>query len=294
MHRSFNLIVLISTSLLCPALSSRHLPTQEKRTPSPTPSKRAISQSLVRLSSPYDIERYINQHNDRADLSEVWNNFGIPVEQGKPGKCGCRGYDCPGTCKAEIIKASLNAGDAGYVVLRICYAGEADCWYLAFKKEQQWKYVGIAQSLDNQYEPPQHRIEKNKSEQWLVIKELWSRGTGLLAYGERWYELSDGGLREVLSYPVSGHSVQGATQDYELRSTVLTRREQHSFAMNIHYLVFTDGSPTTRWRSLHRHELLFVWDGEAKKFVLDVRKSKLPNSEIDPISKYLAKYRSGK
>lgn len=289
-HRC-KLIVLISVSILCPPLSSRYLSAREKRTLPPT--KRATSQSLVPVSSPYDIEQYINKHNDQADLSEVWKNFGIPLE-GKPGKCGCRGYDCPGTCKAEIINASLNAGKADYVVLRICYAGEADCWYLAFKKEQQWKYLGIAQSLDNRYEPPKHRIEKSQSEQWLVIKELWSRGTGFLQYGERWYELSDGGLREVLSYPVSGHRVQGDAEDYELKSTLLTRHEQRSFALNVNYLVFTDGSPTKRWRLSHKHELLFVWDGGAKKFVLDVRKSKLPNSETDPISKYLARYRSGK
>src|SRR6266571_5642807 len=163
-------------------------------------------QSSSRFESPYDVQRYINQHNSEADLNEIWSVFGIPTETDKPGRCGCRGYDCPGNCQAEIINGPVNDSDSSYVILRVCYAGGADCWYLAFRKEQQWRYVGITESLNNQYESPQHRLEESQSKKWLVIKELWSRGTGFLQYGERWYELSDAGVREVLSYPVSGHS----------------------------------------------------------------------------------------
>jgi hypothetical protein len=253
----------------------------------------AIGESSARFDSPYDIEQYINQHNDDADLSEIWSRFGIPTEPGKPGRCGCRGYDCPGNCNAEIIDVSVSNGKSDYVILRVCYGGEADCWYLGFKKEREWKYVGIAVSSNNQYQPPQHRIVKHKSERWLVIRELWRRGTGFLQYGERWCELSDNGPREVLSYPVSGHSAQGDPEDYEFKSEVWNLDEQPTFQIDIHYTVLSDGSDANEIQGLKSHQLdlLFEWDVAAKRFVLNESKSKPPKSENDPIFKYLVQHR---
>ncbi len=253
----------------------------------------AISQSSARFDSPYDIEQYINQHNDDADLNEIWTRFAIPAEPGTPGRCGCRGYDCPGNCNAEIIDVSVSNGKSDYVILRVCYRGEADCRYLAFKKEREWKYVGIAESSNNQYQPPQHRIVKYESERWLVIRELWGRGTGFLQYGERWCELSDDGPREVLSYLVSGHSAQGDPEDYEFKSEVSTLNEQPIFAIDIHYSVLSDGSDASeiRWLKSHKFDLLFEWNVIEKRFVLNESKSKLPKSENDPIFRYLVRHR---
>jgi len=294
MKRRLSLIVLVSASM--PLLASgvyRYSPAQEFNAKQTAPVTDEISQRSTRFPSPYDIERYINQHDDEANLNEIWDRFGIPTEQGKPGRCGCRSYDCPGNCRAEIINASVNGSNARYVILRICYAGETDCWFLAFKKEQQWKYVWIIESLNNQYEPPQHRIEKYQSEQWLVIKELWGRGTGFLQYGERWFGLSDAGLREALSYPVSGYSVQGDAEDYEFKAKVSNQSDQRGFAIDARYTVFTEShhSAEMRWLSSRKHELRFAWDAAAKRFVLDESKSKLPKSGTDPIFKYLAEHR---
>jgi|GEM_PF-4634237 len=279
--------------LLCTVewLAERTSRTQQKA--SDESQSHAISQSSARFESPYDIEQYINQHKDDADLNKIWTRFGIPVEPGTPGRCGCRGYDCPGDCNAEIIDVSVSDGKSDYVILRLCYRGEADCRYLAFKKEQEWKYVGITASSNNQYQPPQHRIEEYESERWLVIRELWGRGTGFLQYGERWCELSDNGPRDVLSYPVSGHSAQGDPEDYEFKSEVSTLNEQTVFAIDVHYTVLSDGSDPneSRRRKSHKLDLLFEWNVTEKRFVLNESKSKLPKSENDPIFEYLVRHR---
>lgn len=255
-----------------------------------------IGQSAAGLLSPYDVEQYINQHKDEANLNEIWSRFGIQTELGKPGRCGCRGYDCPGTCNAEVINVPFNDGNSGYAILRVCYAGGADCWYLAFKRELEWRYLGITESLHNQYEPPQQRIEEYQSEHWLVIRELSGRGTGFLDYGERWCAISDEGMREVFSYPVSGRSVQGNGEDYELTSKVSSLKGRSSFSVDIHYTVYTDSyyAKKIRWSSTRKYELLFEWDIATKRFVLDDQRSKLPKSERDPIFRYLVRYRSVK
>ena len=290
-------VPLILASMLFLACDSRRYPPAQEQAPPSAPVTKELNHSSEDLTSPYGIEYYVNRHNDEADLSEIWRSLGIPIEQSNPGRCGCRAPDCPGDCEAELIDASLDDGQAGSLVLRICYAGGSDCWYLAFKKERPRKYLGIAQSLDNQYEPPQHRIEKARSERWLVIKELWGRGTGFLQYGERWYEFTDAGLKEVLSYPVSGHSVQGSADDYELKSNISTRSdEREGFGVEIYCLLFTGDleAAKRRGRSPDKPYLRFAWSDVEKRFVLDESRSKLPKSETDPITSRFAGKRSVK
>jgi hypothetical protein len=295
MKKTSVLSVLTLAVLVCIMMSLAERTSRTQQKASNESEMHAGSQLSAGIQSPYDFEQYINQHKDEADLNEIWSRFGIPTELGKPGRCGCRGSDCPGTCKAEIIN-TLDASNSDYVIVRVCYAGGADCWYLGFKRRPQWRYVGTTESLDNQYEPPQNRIEQYRSRQWLVIKELSGRGTGFLHYRERWCELSDEGLRDVLLYPVAGHRLQGDAEDYEFKSQVSNLEGQSTFAIDIHYTVFTDGNhaKTTRWLSSHKYELLFEWDGGTQRFVLNESKSNLPKSENNLSFKYLGEYRAAK
>ena len=114
--------------------------------------------SISHLNSPGEIERYVNDHNDDADLDAIWAKFGIVTESGPPGRCGCRQGDCPGTCKAQVIQISSGGENAEYDIVRICYAGGSDCWFLLFKKEGDWKFMKTVGFQDNKYEGVKHRI----------------------------------------------------------------------------------------------------------------------------------------
>jgi len=238
--------------------------------------------------SPHDLETYINTHNNDADLKEIWRSLGIPSEPPDPGQCGCRGADCPGNCLAEVI----NTDETDYAILRVCYYDGFDCWYLAFKRQPEWTYVGMTESQFNKYQPPRHRIERFQSERWLVITELSGSGTGFLSYQERWSVLTRDGIQHVLTYPISGHSVQGSADDYEFKSHTTTSDANHTFALQIHYRVQAGRRDDYEvpWPSLYKDDLVYVWNATTKRFALDESKSKLPKSESDPIYRYLVNY----
>lgn len=282
-----SLLMMLLVTLACHSStqvseSSQHVTLPEKVDKSP----------LATLRSPFDIERYINEHSDDADLREVWDSFGIDSQIFEAVKCGCRDNDCPGTCKAETINLSSMKNDEGYVLLRLCHSGESECGFLLFRKEEEWKYLGLAYSSGNQYGPPQHKIVENGATKWLVIKELWGRGTGVVQYGERWYGLGEKGVKKVLAYPVSGHSVQGTVKDYQFQSNVLQRAGQQSFVVTIRYR--ESGNPKyandrewlefkPRWSSFDKYQFCFVWNQATEDFVLDEKKSVMPKAKDDPI-----------
>src|SRR5688572_29590738 len=181
--------------------------------------------SKNRLDSPGKIAAYVNDNTQDADLSLIWKRLRLAVTGQAPDRCGCRSDECPGTCRATVFDVGRDAQQSRRSVLRICYAGGADCRYIVFKKEQQWRVVGLIESLHNQYRPPEHRFVTSKEGCWFAIKQLSGRGTGFLSYSEFWYDLSKSNLPVVLDYPVSGTSVQGdRSRDYEFTSTVSLNR----------------------------------------------------------------------
>ncbi|HTF38430.1 MAG TPA: hypothetical protein VK651_08980, partial [Blastocatellia bacterium] len=225
------LLILVSgirrSSVLNSSIDAQNLEEAEKRI------------SISHLNSPGEIERYVNDHTDEADLDAIWARFGIVTESGPPGRCGCREGDCPGTCKAQAIQISSRGENPEYDILRICYADELDCWFLLFKKEGDWKFMNAVGFQENKYEGVKHRIVSCRDKRWLVVK-LQTGGTGFLGSEERWLDIGNNGLSEVLSYPVSGHSVQGEADDYELNSKVPSKALGDDCVIAVHYEVFRD------------------------------------------------------
>lgn len=241
--------------------------------------------SLARLASPHEIARYINEHNDGANLNDLWARFGVETEFDKPGRCGCRESDCPGSCRAEVIQTDRDKEHDDLLILRISYAGDAYCWFLVFEKKSDWRFAGVVESLENQYKPAEHRIVKHDSQRWLVITELCGRGTGFVNYVERWHQLTNVGPKEVLSYGVSGHSVQGENSDYEFSSKVFEQEDDGKYRIEVHYVVLREPvrRPEFGWAASHKHKAAFVWDSVSEQFILDSSRSSLPESQESPI-----------
>lgn len=240
------------------------------------------------IRSPYEIQEYINQHSSDLDLAQIWKQIGITTELAETAdQCGCRQMDCPGSCNAEIIHDLTAKDNSSYVILRVNYGGGPDCWYVAFRRNPEWKYIGVVTSLADKYGQPKHRFEQVGSNQWLVITELDGGGTGFLSYQERWCFLSDHGFREVLLYPVSGHSIEDQDDDYELKSTVSKLKSESGFAVKIRYKVFTDKrylkTRDWSWSQSHVDELIYDWDVATKQFRFAESKSRVEESKKDPI-----------
>jgi hypothetical protein len=285
MNRKYIVISLISFLILFVALnihwdSTAQVFSQQKGTQPPDREENAFS----RLSSPHEIARYINEHNDEANLNDLWDKLSVETEFGKPGKCGCRGDDCPGTCKAEVIQIDSDSGQDNLFIVRVTYAGEAYCWFLVVEKESDLRLAGVVESLENQYKPPQHRIVKHGAQRWLVIMELCGRGSGFVNYVERWYQINRQAPKEVLSYGVSGHSVQGETSDYEFSSKVY-EHDEGNYRIVVQYKLLTEPvyEPDLEWRLSQKHKACFVWDSELEQFILDRARSDLGKSEESPI-----------
>jgi hypothetical protein len=244
----------------------------------------------AQLNSPSEIERFINKYSEEADLAAIWVQLGIATASGPPGRCGCREGDCSGTCKAEAIQLGSDGENDAHEILRICYAGEQICWFLLFKKEVGWKMLNVVAYRESRYEGVKHRLVNCGNKRWLVINAK-TGGTGVLSAVEDWFEIGNNGLSEVLSYPVSGHSVQGAAEDYQLKTRVSTDTVASCCAVTLRYEILRDheSGPELHWTSAENRQLQFVWDPNTEGFVLNKSNSDLGNGRHNPMLTYLSR-----
>lgn len=238
---------------------------KQKGASEPTVKQRSQGSEERVPSDPFGLQKYITKYADSADLDLVWKALHVDSSIPSPGRCGCKGYDCNGTCDARFVP-----GSGRYRILRISYAGEADCWYLVFSRYRaEWRLLGTVSTLDNRYRPPRERIEQIGRREFLVINELWGRGTGVLGYGERWYLLHNGRPTNALAYPVMGHNVQGGTGDYQYSSKLSFSRSDN--LVRIEYKIFTQ--PVFRqpnrlfWRMATMYTTAFRWSRPKSRFL---------------------------
>ena len=236
--------------------------------------------SMNRLDTPHKIAAYVNDNPQDADLSLIWKTLGVETTGQAASRCGCRSDDCPGTCQAAVFDVGRESPGSWRRILRICYAGGADCRYFVFTRVREWRVAGLIESLDNQYRPPEHRVVSSERRHWLVIRQLSGRGTGFLNYSELWYDLMKPNMPIVLAYPVSGHSVQGVrSRDYEFTSTVSLNRD-HPLSILVRYRVRQlpqkAGSRSIDSGADKSFRVWYDWDGQGR-FRLRGSRSVLPD-----------------
>lgn len=241
--------------------------------------------SSNRLDTPGRIAAYVNDNPENADLSLIWRTLGVEVTDQAASRCGCRADDCPGICQAAVFDVGRESPGSWRRILRICYAGGADCRYIVFTRVREWRVAGLIESLDNQYRPPEHRLVSSGARYWLVINQLSGRGTGFLNYSELWYDLMQSNLPVVLAYPVSGHSVQGLrSRDYEFTSTVSLNRN-HPLSILVSYRVREapqkSGSRNINWGANKSFRVWYESDRQGR-FRLRESRSVLPD-EADAV-----------
>jgi len=247
--------------------------------------------SVSYLKSPSEIERYVNDHNDEADLDKIWAGLGI-VTDPQPGRCGCHEHDCPGRCTAQTIEISSEGSNPEYGIVRICNVDEFACWFLLFKKEGDWRLQRSVVYRESRYNTVKDRIVTCRDKRWLVVTCM-TGGTGVSFSGEDWFEIGNNGLSKVLSLLVSGHSVQGEKDDYKLTSKVKGEALGDDCVVALQYEVSQGPvclGQDLRWNTSVRRQLQFVWDTSAEKFVFDKVNSDLGDDRHDPVLRYLSRH----
>lgn len=237
----------------------------------------------IKSLSPDEIESYLKEKTE-IDLRELWSLLRIKQDTEFPQRCG----DRYGLCKTEKIVVE-ESGDDVFLKLTIADASR----YLLFRRvekypvfsEDEWKFVGYVDSLYQQYAPPEQRIIKGDNRTYLVIRELWGRGTGVGLYGERWYELSENPPKEVLSYSVEGHDVQGRAFDRVFESEVSQRLTNGNYVVEIQLSVFYGAEKGSAVFS-KKQKACYVRDSEAEKFSLSKTCSDVSEEELEAVYNY--------
>jgi hypothetical protein len=164
--------------------------------------------------NPYELEKIINENSRYFPVDKLWKKFGIEPEMklldnpffGEEGE-PVFFYLCH-SCKAEIFEVNLDKDKENEVLLGIGEAhGYGNYRFLAFKKlENNWKFVGYADHDINKYYSPEVRVETFNDKKFLVLTCLGGWGTGISISFERWFELENNQLNEILSFPNKSHS----------------------------------------------------------------------------------------
>lgn len=102
----------------------------------------------------------------------------------------------------HIVELDGSEGDE--VLLRLADGSGVEVQYLALRRNgEAWTSLGRVDLRGQRLNPPWHRIEVLGDRRWLVIQSLRGSGSGFERYHETWH--ASDGLRQVLSFPSSGH-----------------------------------------------------------------------------------------
>jgi len=240
------------------------------------------------LLSPYLIEWFIDLNED-ADLSAVWRLLKIEIPPETPVRCN--------GCVAETFELeTADESQRKTVALKISFEASHYYQYLIFRKKDpdrnkdDWKFLGAVESPLQQYGSPKHRIEIGDGRTWFVVRELWGRGSGMIAHGDVWYEIQEGKVERVAAYPVEGHNIPCQGHPGRSYKTVLLRHDldggvytipvQFIVSYNISDCDKGNNSPPLFSRSQKAN---FVWDSAQEKFILDKSRSDVTETEINTV-----------
>ena len=243
--------------------------------------------------SPYEIKRYVNS-NGHANLNPIWHYYGIKPEP------FARFGESYVNYQAEIFPGDLDADPFRDVILRIWYA---DAYrYLIFKGQSAsdeehngGKYLGFVDVEYQQYGPPEHRVVAAGKQAWLIMKELWGRGTGVVRYGETWYEIKEDEkkLKPVLSYPVEGREIPCLGMLGRRFGSKIIKQGivNGNYAVEVEFSVShfvsdcSGGSGEDRSLPLFskKQKASYIWNSRAGKFALDASESQLSEGEIEAV-----------
>lgn len=163
--------------------------------------------------SPYEIKRLVDENHKAAErhqweelpLETIWNQLDV-----HPPDSDSTIVKCNGDCRADVVTLELD-GKPGAETMLILDSWDL-CRFLIFKQNltrrglsAQWEFMGYIDA-SSWYVDPQYRVLTAGAKRWLVINENYGHGSGFGAYTDSWYEITENGMTNVLSYQSSLYS----------------------------------------------------------------------------------------
>jgi hypothetical protein len=233
--------------------------------------------------SPIELARSINnarRGQTDVELADTWRKLGL--EPGSFEVCGSG-------CEAKVFRHELSSHTGPEVVLKLTQSFDI-CRYLIFgqAKEGGWKFLGHIDHDFNKYEMARHRIATVNGEPLLVVRGQEGSGSGYALYAETWYDVSDAGVKPVLSYPSDGHTSPwpaGLARSFKVTPVPSVGRTNR---LTIQYTVTYDTAgydgDTLKLEFVNRLRASYKWDAASGKFVLDPQQSNISLAEIAAIA----------
>lgn len=234
--------------------------------------------------SPFELARSINNiHRTKVDVSlkETWQKLGI-----EPGSF----EDCSNDCEARIFRHELSSHSGPEVVLKLTRSFDF-CRYLVFARAEDgrgWKLLGYIDHDFNRYEMARHWIAYVNGKPFFVVRGQEGSGSGFALYAETWYEVSDNGMKPVLSYPSDGRTSPwpaGLAREFKVMTIPGAARANR---LTVQYTVTydTDGydGDNVRLEFVNHHRASYNWDNASGKFVFDPQQSNISEAEINAVA----------
>ncbi len=268
---------IISTSAAAPERNlNSTLPVSAVRADNPQDAANSIS--------PFELAKSINDvRRTRVDVSlkETWQKLGV-----EPGAF----EDCSNDCEARVFRHELSADKGPEVVVKLTRFVDF-CRYLIFARAQDgrgWKFLGHIDHDFNKYEMARHRIAYVNGEPLLVVRGQEGSGSGYALYAETWYDVSDNGVKPVLSYPSDGHTnpwPAGLARSFKATTIpAAARGNQLIVQYTVSYDTAGYDNDNVKLEFVNQHRAAYNWDAASGKFVLDPQQSNISVAEIAAIA----------
>jgi hypothetical protein len=203
---------------------------------------------------------------------------------------------CSSSFKAVIHKIELDGKPGKETLLQLDFGEPYATLYLIFGHMNrhdiaEWDLLGaIPYEYGAPFIPPSHKVRSDGQHLWLVIDHSTGHGTSFGTGSDDWYEVSQNGVRQVLTYqngfffgygnPTVDRDTKVVKCEYRdgistiiLQSTTLYGSYDHQ----------TDDS-FSLWTS--KRKVTFIRGPGMQKFVLDERHSEMSAEEIDSATEF--------
>lgn len=244
--------------------------------------------------SPYELKRLIDkneQTEDSFDLRPIWKKLGIEMDVDEPfASCD----NCAHCCEAKIYSLNNEGGQDNEVLFALDFGEPSATLYLIFKEigtqhngRARWNLLGlIPYSYGAPFIAPSYRVVTAGKQRWLAIEYIAGHGAGYGLDFEDWYEISERGMPQVLTYQ-TGLFACCSSPEIDSRTKILKINSKDGAAtVTLQFANSFEIDPSNErfplWRT--RRKVTYIKRRGTSKFVLDPLNSEMTGKELYALS----------
>jgi hypothetical protein len=236
---------------------------------------------LQQVSDPEKITDRIRREGKSA-LRALWRDLNLTPTL----------FEAPGQLNLELFDLKVNGNRDEFRLLLISDTVELDWQYLLFRSVgNRWLFVGNVDLPDQRFLPPVCRVVERNGTAWWVLTWLHHSEMGSTQYRETWYRFNEEALQPVLDFPLEGYQIStdfayNVSYKGDLIAEEGDRTNAFRLSYNISYSINGDGenrAPLNETYNLFEinRSVVYVWDDQEHRFVLDPVVSQLTQEQID-------------